>query len=314
LIENQFRSAAVELGGTGMRTWTRRRRAPFIWRLLLSASLGIANLAPVPVAAAEPELDPDTILTSDGRTITLDPALSALSADGAETPGWIPKGLKVAPEVERDGKAIRTKSPSVMSIIGGDSRVQVTNTTVYPYTAIVRITFVNVSGHCSGFIIDRDTVITAGHCVYNRNPSIGSTGWINIDQVVPGQNGVSKPFGQCQERFVHSVSGWVNDGSADYDYGMIKLNCTVGFDTGWIGYRHTPGSLDGDWDTVGGYPVDKTAGTQWRDADEVRRTEDRRIFYANDTFGGQSGSPAWAIASDGTTRIAIGIHTRNVRC
>ena len=57
------------------------------------------------------------------------------------------------------------------SVIGRDNRIRVTNTTLYPYRAIVHLV-IQFNGQevygCTGALISKDTVFTAGHCVYNK--------------------------------------------------------------------------------------------------------------------------------------------------
>ena len=58
------------------------------------------------------------------------------------------------------------------SVIGRDDRIRVTNTTLYPYRAIVHLV-IQFNGQevygCTGALISKDTVFTAGHCVYNKS-------------------------------------------------------------------------------------------------------------------------------------------------
>lgn len=86
----------------------------------------------------------------------------------------------------------------------------------------------------------------------------------------------------------------MSNGDETYDYGSLKLNCTVGNTVGWFGFWWQSASLAGYSTTIQGYPGDKPFGQQWR-GDNVTRTvavsQDRQVFYQNDTAGGMSGSP-----------------------
>ena len=181
-------------------------------------------------------------------------------------------------------------------ILGPDTRQQL-YTTNYPARAVVLVTF--SGGRCSGAMIGRDTVATAGHCVHSGGTS-GS--WRTNVRVYPGANGSSKPFGYCTARRLHSVTGWTRDRNEDYDYGAIKLNCTVGNTVGWFGLTTAnPLNLPS---IVQGYPGDKPL-TQWASSDKVHTTSSRQIFYSNDTTGGMSGSAVWY---DRNGPYMIGIH------
>jgi glutamyl endopeptidase len=187
---------------------------------------------------------------------------------------------------------------SIESVIGVDNRYQITGTTAYPYRAIAHIT--SSIGGCTGWLINANTVVTAGHCIH------GSSGWATNVRVYPGRSGSSTPYGSCTALRLHSVTGWTSSRNRDYDYGAIKLNCSVGNTTGWFGYRWQSASLNGQPTYIAGYPGDKAYGTMWRHNDQVRITYTRSLRYANDTAGGQSGSPVWnAEASCNPCSVAI---------
>lgn len=174
------------------------------------------------------------------------------------------------------------------SIIGADNRIRVNPTTSFPARATVLITF--SAGRCTGWLIGANTVVTAGHCVH---PGGGGSFYPTSSyRVYPGRNGTSSPYGSCTARWVASVTGWTDSGDDRYDYGAIKLNCSVGNTTGWYGFFWQSASLTGLPTTINGYPGDKPL-TQWRSTDSVRVTQARRVFYQNDTVGGVSGAPVW---------------------
>jgi glutamyl endopeptidase len=111
------------------------------------------------------------------------------------------------------------------------------------------------------------------------------------------------------------LNGWVNSRDTRYDAGIIKLNCTVGSTVGWFGMWWQSASLNGLSTTVQGYPGDKPS-TQWRSRDFVRATETEKIYYQNDTVGGQSGSPVYQNRASGSSFCvgvcAMAIHTNGV--
>jgi glutamyl endopeptidase len=182
-------------------------------------------------------------------------------------------------------------------IIGWDTRERM-YTTVYPASAKVLITF--DTGRCSGTMISPDTVATAGHCVHT---GAGGT-WHSGITVYPGRDGTQSPYGSCAAIRLYSVIGWTVSGSELYDYGAIKLNCTVGNLAGWYGLTSaSPGGLPS---IIQGYPGDKPL-EQWGSADKVRTTTTRQVFYLNDTFGGMSGSAVW-YERNGNGPYMIGIH------
>lgn len=171
-------------------------------------------------------------------------------------------------------------------ILGWDTRVR--NYTVnYPASAVVLITF--SGGRCTGFAIGADTVATAGHCVHTGGAS-GS--WRNRGsyRIYPGYDHDWAPYGSCTAARLYSVNGWTESADERYDYGAIKLDCTVGNTVGWFGLTNS-GDL-GLPVVISGYPGDKDL-EQWQSTDGVRAVSARQFFYANDTNGGMSGSPIW---------------------
>jgi glutamyl endopeptidase len=197
------------------------------------------------------------------------------------------------------------------TIIGLDTRVR-TYTRSYPARATVLITF--RGGRCTGWLYGPDVVATAGHCVHSG----GTAGaWMTGVRVWPGYDGTVAPFGSCTARWLASVNGWTVSASELFDYGVIKLNCTVGNTVGWYGFWWQTASLNLLPTIISGYPGDKPF-EQWLSVDQVRATQTNQVFYSNDTIGGMSGSPVWqdrppgsAFCSNGPCVMAIhayGLH------
>ena len=224
---------------------------------------------------------------------------SALAAEGVFFEGESGREFRRLVALPDAGRRREASGESAAEIIlGWDTRERL-YTTTYPARAKVLITF--SAGRCSGTMIGPDTVATAGHCVHSGG-SFGS--WYPTDsyRIYPGRDGAASPYGVCTARNIHSVVGWTSNGDEEYDYGAIKLNCTVGNTVGWFGFAATePTNLP---TIIGGYPGDKQL-TQWTSSDRVRAFSVRQIFYNNDTIGGQSGSGVW---HDPTGPYIFGIH------
>ena len=250
-------------------------------------------------AAAKPTvtLPPDALVSKAGQVVM--PAQASREVAAREARG-------------RSGFVGRAPSPgSTESIIGTDSRVRVTPTTSYPARAIGLI---NRNGvlHCTGWLVSRDTILTAGHCVHTG----GSSGtWYSGLTFRAGSDGNTAPYGTCSPRGTWALNGWVNSRDTRYDAGIIKLNCTVGNTVGWFGMWWQSASLNGLTTIVQGYPGDKPS-TQWQSTDFVRATETEKIYYQNDTVGGQSGSPVYQNRPSGSSFCvgvcAMAIHTNGV--
>ena len=282
---------------------SRRKTLTSIAALAITALALIGTVPARAMPASTPTVNPNATVSSDGSTP------SAAFGSGMQTvsQAYVPSG--------QDGAAVNARSfepavppvrapgsVSTESVIGTDNRVRVTSTTSYPYRAIVHIT--SSIGGCTGWLINANTVVTAGHCVHNGN-------WASNVRVYPGRNGSSTPYGSCTSRRLYSVTGWTSSRNRNYDYGAIKLNCSIGNTVGWFGYRWTSSSLNGQTTNLAGYPGDKAYGTMWRHTSTVRISQTYRLYYANDTAGGQSGSPVWN-SSSGCSNCAIAIHAYGV--
>jgi glutamyl endopeptidase len=180
------------------------------------------------------------------------------------------------------------------SVIGPDRRFRVyPRESGFPYRAIGLLTFTQagLEFFCTGFLISKDTVATAGHCVHE-----GSGGaWSRDVKFYPAFNNGNAPFGSCGARKLFAVAKWTENHDLDdaemYDYGAVKLSCEIGQTTGWFGYYATP-ELDAKLSVlVMGYPGDKARGTFWGGSGELVTEELRKLRYLIDTGGGESGSP-----------------------
>ena len=94
------------------------------------------------------------------------------------------------------------------------------------------ITF--TGGRCSGVMIGPNTVSTAGHCVHTGGPG-GALRPVASYRIYPGRDGAVSPYGFCTARTLYTVLGWTLASDEEYDYGAIKLNCTIGNTVGWFG-------------------------------------------------------------------------------
>jgi glutamyl endopeptidase len=187
-----------------------------------------------------------------------------------------------------------TTAPTVgtQAIFGPDDRVPVDETTTYPASATVLLTF--PGGRCTGFMISERTVATAGHCVHTG----GSNGqWRTNIVAYPGHNGTTAPFGGCMATRLFAPQGWTGSvyapggGDPAYDYGAVQLNCAIGNRTGWYGLGYPAGQVTGSCTTTHGYPVDRPG--QWASTAVVRAEDANFIYVQNDFTTGQDGSPVF---------------------
>jgi glutamyl endopeptidase len=178
------------------------------------------------------------------------------------------------------------------TLSGQDGLKRVTDTTVYPYRAITLVQLFFKHGgptYCTGFLISKDLVVTAGHCVDNLEYRLATRA-----VVTPGNNGSDRPFGSCLGTTAYSVTGWVHDTNPLYDYGAIKINCSIGETVGWFGIRSTPRSLNGTSVTITGYPGPiKPDFSMWTASGKISGSPERQLYYTIATNKGESGGPVY---------------------
>ncbi|MEC3796105.1 serine protease [Bacillus velezensis] len=254
--------------------------------------------------SAEAEGSPQTSVSNSGEEF--DAHLNQPVQTTQTSPAYEGTGLTKRQLAQNSKADIKSLKPS--SIIGTDERIRISPTTSFPYRATAQLS-VTYSGStstygCTGFFVNADTIVTAGHCVYDQK-----NGWASKITAAPGRNGSSYPYGSYSGKTFYSVKGWTENGDTNYDYGAIKVNGSPGNTVGWYGYRTTNSSSPaGLSSTVTGYPCDKVSGSMWSDSKPIRSAETYKLTYTTDTFGCQSGSPVYRNYSD-TGQTAIAIHT-----
>lgn len=253
------------------------------------------------VGTGEPELTPEA---ANGLPVQLRaPETSALH-DVAEATFGVPyAGRYRFAGAAREGEVVE-------SVLGGtDERVQVGDTTIRPWcmNASLRITAADNSLWVgTGWFIGPHTLVTAGHCVFIHAPGTLRHGWVRSIQVMPGRNGAVLPFGSITSTEFRAVGGWTSSPDPEFDYGAIIIPTELGETVGGFGFGvFSDDELVGSDVAVSGYPGDKPAGTQWTDGRTVASVGPRKVFYALDTAGGQSGSAVYRVEGGEYTAVAV---------
>jgi glutamyl endopeptidase len=263
----------------------------------VACATAIGALTPA-AATAGPKPAPGPLAVSSDGTVSAVPNVIAQGMTAVHAkPGTLKPGNGASFDKDTSGQVF--DGPSISAIIGTDDRYRTTPTNWWPPTATVQLTRL-VNGvrqqYCTGWMVSPGTLITAGHCVHTG----GSGGSWYTGQgflAYPGRDAASTPYGSCSALSMHSNTFWTVNGNSEYDWGAIKLNCTVGNSTGTYGFFWQSASLDGTPTYIRGYPCDKPYGEQWASYDQIRSTATRFLYYQNDTFNCHSGSPVYTYSS-----------------
>lgn len=265
-----------------------------------------ATLVALPMATAK--AGPHTPIASNGEAVSnMESGNSKFSPSSTGT-GYAFTGAAAALSADKlewlEAAVPMTAPVGTELVIGNDTRKLVGNTKKFPFRAVVLIYF-GGGYQCTGWMISKDTLATAGHCVYDPGVGFYSTSSYTL---IPAYNG-GQPYGSCGAKTLYTVNGWANSGKDDYDYGAIKLDCTVGTKTGWFGYFWTKKNkaLKGKKVKIAGFPGDKTPTRMWVGKGKTTTIQNRRVFYKIDTYGGQSGSAVF-LKKSGCGQCSMAIH------
>src|SRR5215471_5280303 len=190
----------------------------------------------------------------------------------------------------------RFKGPFV--IIGTDDRKLVSDTTIFPYSAVVRVV-VDFNGDGifdtagSGAMIGANDVLTAGHLLWNSQ-----YGFAKNIMVLPAEAGSDVPFGSAVGQTWTVPPEYVSSGgSVDFDIGVINLSTNIGVSTGWFGLQPVSAqTVTNSTVTLDSYPTDLTGGQyQYTSSDKVDAVVGNALLYngALDMYFGSSGGPLW---------------------
>jgi V8-like Glu-specific endopeptidase len=195
-------------------------------------------------------------------------------------------------------------------VFGSDDRSRITRDEMlsYPWRAIG---LVEAPGkRCTGTLVGRRLVMTAGHCVFIN----GTFEWAKFS---PAYYGGETPYGSSYaERVFYYTTPWISSFGPAQDYVILVLTEPLGDTAGWMGYKNYSTNWTGDsfWTHVG-YPGELEGGEYpykagdcsvhaWVDGSLILR---QLLLLAShcDATPGHSGGPLFAWWNNGPCEVCL---------
>ncbi len=183
-------------------------------------------------------------------------------------------------------------------VLGEDSRTPVNNPSQRPYSSIARlvITFSNGQQFAgTGFLVSPDTLLTAGHCIYDLDYGFGQARTITAVFDNQTENNADHVY-TAKEVFV--PSGYINsdDGDTDYDFGLIRLHEPVEDTSRVVRVSTFDAGISRQNLLLAGFPYSNSVPVEEQKMLEARGITDhiigrRTLMHYIDSASGQSGSP-----------------------
>jgi len=183
----------------------------------------------------------------------------------------------------------------------------------YPISTIGKL-FFTIDGQnyvCSGSVIGRSTVATAGHCISDGDGEFATNVLFcpSYRKGGPQGSGEVHPDRGCwASTTMTTATKWHSERNFDYDHACIvtqnngdTLNAKIGSVTGWTGRawnwsvrHHQIASGYPAGNPFPGYHIISCNGVEWYDQQRSGSSDNQRSKYIGcDMTGGSSGGPWW---------------------
>lgn len=197
----------------------------------------------------------------------------------------------------KDSNNVTTDSQiSLFELIGRDNREIVDDTTDKPYRSICLLDIIYRDNdkklritHGTGFVTSDNVVVTAGHCLYRDDLDR----FVEYVEVSPGYSGDYEPYGRETSRTLYVPQKFIDNHSQSYDYGVIRLNNSIGDECGNLSLSSFDKYVENDYELhTAGYPKPSDYDYQMYECyGDLDSYTSKLIRHDMDTEPGQSGSP-----------------------
>jgi len=159
----------------------------------------------------------------------------------------------------------------------------------------------------SGVMVGANDVLTSAHNFYSAENGGLATNVV----ITPSSFNDYEPFGSTTADHFYLTEEWTLSETAQYDYGVISLSSSIGYQTGWVdyGYLNDLTTTADTQMTAYGYAYDVENG-DWliSTSGQPDSLNGNTLLFSDDldTLAGQSGSGV-LIASDTGSDVLIGL-------
>ena len=114
--------------------------------------------------------------------------------------------------------------------------IEIEDPSVYPWRVNCKLWIVSndTTYNGSAILIDPKHVLTAAHCVYNKD----TDEWVDMIEVIPGFDEGNRPYGTAYSVGFLAWTAWVINDDWNWDMAVIELDRPIGALTGWYGYTY----------------------------------------------------------------------------
>ncbi len=212
------------------------------------------------------------------------------------------------------------KDDFAKDVFGTDDRFKVTDTTkAFPKWICKLYMYPNSNASDqarrlgTATFVAPNVILTAGHNVHNND--LG--GWASKIEVIPGLNGIQRPYGETFTSHYICCKGWIDTKRDLYDFALIFTQKQFPPQYGHMGFASVKKeNLQGQNITICGYPVDLPRDQpgmkgkyQYYAKNNVLKLDSGMLYYTVDVEGGQSGSPIMYYNNERNQFYICGIHT-----